>query len=306
MLDFLHHLLLPRQSNNHRPKVLHHDSMLLLIAALFFCSSLLSAVHKTYPSVLGIATNISIQDLLSLTNQERQSHGLPPLTLNADLAHAASAKAQNMFAENYWAHIAPDGTTPWYFIKNSGYEYLYAGENLARGFNSAQDVVNAWMNSPSHRENLLSPNYNDIGFAVESGTLTGSDTVLVVQEFGSKYISENASPSPATPTPTTGIVTALVSPIPPTSAPVSLTVSHSPKAIAQVAALHNNPLIDSNSLMKQFSLYLLLFFIGILILDAIIIERKKIARVVSHNLDHIIFLIILLIAAIIIGKGLIL
>src|SRR5437868_1280970 len=98
MFDFLHHLLLPRESNNHRPKILHHDSMLLLIAFLFFCSSLLSTVHRAYPSVLGISTTIAIQDLLNDTNQERQAHGLAPLKLNAALSQAAAAKAQNMFA----------------------------------------------------------------------------------------------------------------------------------------------------------------------------------------------------------------
>ena len=86
-----------------------------------------------------------------------------------------------MFSKDYWAHNAPDGTTPWVFIKNTGYNYIYAGENLARGFNSASDVINAWMNSPEHRQNVLSPNYQNVGFAVATGTLSGEDTVLVVE-----------------------------------------------------------------------------------------------------------------------------
>lgn len=317
MFDFLHHLLFPRESNNHRAKILHHDSLLVLIAFLFFCSSLLSIGNKTFPSVLGITSNISIQDLLNDTNAQRKANGLAPLSLNSDLDQAAMSKAQNMFAENYWAHIAPDGTTPWYFIKNSGYDYLYAGENLARGFNSASDVVDAWMHSPSHRENLLSPNYTDIGFAVQTGTLTGSDTVLVVQMFGSKYIADNTNQQPAQqiaavfPTPSvviSGTILPSNQPSPAHTFPnsiISPVVSPTQKTTA-VAAIQSQPLIDSKSVMKQLSLALLFFFIAIFIADAIIIERKKIARVVAHNLDHIIFLVILVIAAIIIGRGLIL
>ena len=64
-----------------------------------------------------------------------------------------------MIAKNYWAHNAPDGASPWSFFKNVGYRYLYAGENLARDFGDSASVVNAWMNSPTHRDNLLSGRY---------------------------------------------------------------------------------------------------------------------------------------------------
>jgi|SRR5579885_1793352 len=302
MLEFLHHLFLPHHTNNHRPKLLHHDSLLLVIAFLFFIYSLLLVGQKIAPGVLGISADISIQDLLNDTNNQRLAHGLAPLHLDAELDTAAAAKARNMFAQNYWAHIAPDGTTPWYFIKNAGYDYLYAGENLARGFTTAQDVVNAWMNSPSHRENLLSPHYTDVGFAVASGTLTGSDTILVVQEFGSRYVANQQSVPQAA-----AIV--LPSPTATTGAPLTQTPQLSPQPAAvspAVAAIQNTPLIDSRSVGRDLGIFLLVLFIIVFAVDAIIIERKKIARVVSHNLDHIIFFAILLLAAILIGSGFIL
>jgi len=248
-----------------------------------------------------------------LTNQKRQENGLPPLQLNGMLAQAAEGKAQDMFAKNYWAHIAPDGTTPWYFIKSAGYEYLYAGENLARGFTTASDTVSAWMASPSHRENMLSKNYNEVGFAVESGTLTGSETILVVEMFGSRYINTQPQKQEvAVALPVATIAPAAASPTPSPSLPTP-TIVASPtasvliqKTTTSVAAVENKPLVDSRSTTKQFSLLILFLFITVFVIDAIIIERKKIARVVSHNLDHILFLGILLLAAIIIGKGLIL
>src|SRR5664279_3337123 len=196
MKDFLHHFFLPRESNNHRPKLLHHQSLIILIISLFLIALLLPSLQRDFPSVLGISNNISIQDLLLQTNKQRQAHGLTLLKLNDNLTKAAQLKGQNMFAKNYWAHISPDGDTPWQFIKTSVYDYLYAGENLARGFSTSPEVVDAWMASPSHRENMLSPNYNDVGFAVLPGQLTGSDTLLVVEMFGSKYISNSPDASP--------------------------------------------------------------------------------------------------------------
>lgn len=271
--------------------------------------------QRNHPSVLGITANISVQDLLDQTNKKRQENGVGPLTMDSQLVHAAQMKAEHMFAHNYWAHVAPDGTTPWVFIKNAGYEYLYAGENLARGFTTAPDTVNAWMASPSHRENLLSPNLKEIGFAVKSGTLTGTDTILVVQTFGSKYIGQGeVATAEIAPVIVTPIISLSPTPAPkvksqaevlPTSTP-AFEPTAEPTPVTIVAAIQNNPLIDSKSAQRNIGMFVLIFFIVIFALDAIIIERKKIARLVSHNADHMIFLSIILIAAIIIGKGLIL
>ena len=89
-----------------------------------------------------------------------------------------------MIQNNYWSHTAPDGTTPWYWIINSGYDYLYAGENLAKDFIDAHSVLAAWLASPAHRNNILSKNFQDIGVAVIEGNLGGHPTILVVQMFG--------------------------------------------------------------------------------------------------------------------------
>jgi hypothetical protein len=276
-------------------------------------------VHDSYPAVLGTSSNIAPVDLLNITNQVRQEHGLSPLQLDSELSQAASGKASDMFANNYWAHISPSGTTPWVFFKNSGYEYLYAGENLARGFSSASEVVNAWMASPSHRDNMLSANYNDVGFAIATGSLTGSDTVLVVEMFGSRYgtkpIVKTAginNITPIIPQPTSAlafVITTTPPSITPTTGPINAaqnTVNQNTQKVVQVAALEQQPLIDKNNFTRNLVIVVLALFIIVLVIDAIVIEKKKIIRVVSHNLDHIIYLIIILLTIIIIGRGLVL
>ncbi len=119
MKEFLHHLVVPRESNNHRSRLLHYEIMFLVISVLVSGLITMVGIHREYPAVLGISTNISVKDLLQDTNKKRQENGLAPLALNEKLNDAAAHKAKNMFAQNYWAHVAPDGTTPWVFIKDS-------------------------------------------------------------------------------------------------------------------------------------------------------------------------------------------
>ena len=126
-------------------------------------------------TVLGISTDVSPSQIISLTNLKREEAGLMPLQPDPALTAAAQDKLDDMAARAYFAHLDPDGIGSWQFIDNHGYRYYYAGENLAKNFNSSIDVVNAWMSSPDHRNNLLSPNYTNIG-------------VAVVQSGNSRYI----------------------------------------------------------------------------------------------------------------------
>ena len=153
------HFFIPHQKNNHRAKLLHNISLFVLIVAVGLTSTLAVVIHKTHPEVLGINYQVSDVELLNLTNYERAQVGQPPLTLNTQLTEAAKKKSAHMFANNYWAHFAPDGTSPWDFIRGEGYNYTYAGENLAKGFTTSYDAVKAWMKSPTHKANILSPNY---------------------------------------------------------------------------------------------------------------------------------------------------
>ena len=121
--------------------------------------------------------------LVTTTNEQRMTAGLAPLQWNAGLYAAATAKAADMLHNQYFDHIAPDGTTPWMFITKH-YSYESAGENLAVDFRNPLDAVPAWMQSPSHRANILDTKFRDVGIVVTQGTLNGRQTTLIVQMFG--------------------------------------------------------------------------------------------------------------------------
>ena len=134
--------------------------------------------------VLGARTDLTPVELLKDTNLKRQEHSLPPLQIDEKLSLAASEKAEDMLANQYWAHTSPDGTTPWNWIKGAGYNYSHAGENLARNYYTADSATEAWMKSPGHRANILDENYTEAGFATAEGQLEGKPTTLVVAVYG--------------------------------------------------------------------------------------------------------------------------
>ncbi|NMC35699.1 hypothetical protein GYA49_01500 [Candidatus Beckwithbacteria bacterium] len=137
--------------------------------------------------VLGISLDLNESKIISLVNLQRQKEGLTPLKPNDKLAAAAKAKANDMFEFGYWDHYSPTKRPPWTFILNAGYDYHYAGENLAKDYYDDQSLVQAWMDSEPHKANILNKNYEDIGIAIMQGELNGKDTVLVVQMFGALF-----------------------------------------------------------------------------------------------------------------------
>jgi uncharacterized protein YkwD len=159
-----------------------------------------------------MATNLTFeQQVLKLTNEVRAKNGLKPLQANAELNYAADKYAELMAQRNYFSHTGPDGSRPRDRAKAVGFEAQIIGENLGRGQKTAQEVVQAWMNSPGHRANILNPNYTQIG--------TGFEKNFWVQKFGTEdtnpatKIPTSGSqpaptptapkPTPTTPTPTT-------------------------------------------------------------------------------------------------------
>lgn len=294
-VSFLAHLLTPRGSNNHKPKLLHNSSIFFLAFAFIGLQALIQVSAPITGNVLGYATNISPDEIIRLTNVKRAENGLSPLTYNATLSQAALAKGNDMINKNYWAHVAPDGTQPWAFFLNAGYKYKYAGENLARDFNDSASTVDAWMASPSHRENMLSPNYKEIGVAVVNGSLTGSETTLVVQFFGTG-VSETIPVQQAS-------AAELKSPVP---SPIALGVANSspsPKPVADavpssapigqtiVSESSTQPLFVSPfDLTRSISLVVVILLIAVMVVDYVIISRKNIRRVGGRPFAHIAFL----------------
>ncbi|MCK4525186.1 MAG: hypothetical protein KAU07_02005, partial [Candidatus Andersenbacteria bacterium] len=109
------------------------------------------------------------------------------------LTEAAMEKADDMFEFQYFDHNSPSGSTPWTFIRSAGYDYIYAGENLAIDFVTANGAHKALMESASHRENILNSNYTEIGIAVMEGIFDGNKSIIIVEEFGTPLKKEAAA-----------------------------------------------------------------------------------------------------------------
>lgn len=193
---------IPTKTNSYKPYVLGHKALSTYSAILIFIKVAVSILFVFYPN-LAYLSDVTPDKLISLTNQSRIALGLNPLTVNSKLTTAAQNKAQDMLENDYFNHTSPDGTTPWKWIKESGYSYIYAGENLAMDFISAEATHNAWMASDTHQANILNPNYKEIGMAALCGEFQEKSTCIVVQMFGATS-SQVATPKPtlATPPPT--------------------------------------------------------------------------------------------------------
>lgn len=259
--------------------------------------------------VLGYASNITAAEVVEQTNQQRAKQNLPPLTVNDQLNQAALSKGQDMLQQQYWSHFAPDGKQPWDFIKSSGYVYLTAGENLARDFSNTPDMVAAWMNSQTHRENILSPKFQEIGVAVIDGSLQGEETTLVVQMFGTQQvalpaISEEGSELAEARAAIEGLLrqqaaanfAELSSVEAPTSEFAPLTTDQGlpvTEVTLRVPDLSKAPIISPLQLTKALFLAMVIIILVTLLYDTVVVTHRSTMRFVGKNAAHIMFLLVI-------------
>ena len=121
------------------------------------------------------------KEIINQLNQERAENNLKSLKFSPELRTAAGIKLKDLIENEYFSHTSPEGVKAWDILADVGYEYKYAGENLAMKFNNAVDVHNAWMKSRTHRENILFENYTEVAVAIgerERGSL------VAVEFFG--------------------------------------------------------------------------------------------------------------------------
>jgi hypothetical protein len=259
------------------------------LVALIFIKAVFSYSGLQFASITGGTPIFAKEEIVSQTNAFREFLGLGDLKENPVLDQAASQKLQNMITNQYFAHTSPTGISPWHWIEVNNYDYTYAGENLAIGFLTAKDTVDAWENSPSHRANLANPNFKEIGTAVAPATIQGNEGFLVVQLFGTPKPTKPAvavikpSPSPAPPkaTPVKSPLASLKttptssplarSPVPSasvlqpavknavTETPVSVTVAALTPKLAKVSKTLNTTLVVYSLLAFLASLVFLVF-----------------------------------------------
>lgn len=265
------HLFSPHPANNHRPGLLEPSLLSVLAIVILLTNSGVRIFAQVRGGVLGYASDITVNEVLAQTNQRRLDAGLPALKPDDQLADAARRKAADMFTFNYWAHVNPQNNRqPWYFFDAVGYQYRYAGENLGRDFSTTAPLVQAWIDSPTHRDNLLSSRYLDTGIAVVNGNLQGIDTTLAVQLFGSR---QNPSVVPQ----------------------VSAASSDNQTPEAQTIKQSEISPLD---ISKSIALSTLILIAIVILLDSFLVWRRRTHRLAGRNWAHLLFVtgLIILIA----------
>lgn len=159
--------------------------------AFVFLMIALSSLNIFAP-ILGlnhVSAQVDIKSLLDLHNAERLQAGLNPLKISSELTASANQKASAMLAADCWSHYCPEGKSPWEFFAAAGYDYLYAGENLAEGFYNNSEVMKAWINSPTHKANILGDKFDEVGFGFARGAFQNNpDNIVIVVHFGSRSL----------------------------------------------------------------------------------------------------------------------
>lgn len=171
----------------------------LNIALLIVAKAALPLAGPQLATLWEQITPFDSREIIVETNKVRAANNLIPLKANSKLDVAALEKLNDMIAKDYFAHNNPEGLAPWFWIEKNDYEYTHAGENLALGFLRADETVTAWMNSPSHRANIMNTNYSEIGVAANKASINGVTGILVVQMFGKPNIQQAAT-QPSLPT----------------------------------------------------------------------------------------------------------
>jgi len=203
MAKWIKNLFIPHEGNEHQPHFLRSKTIPYIATSIIFFEIIFLAQIYIFPNtnLLGLIVSDTI---VNETNVNRAKESLSSLKVNPILNEAAQLKANDMANKGYFAHTSPEGITPWYWFNKTGYSFFYAGENLAVNFVDSKDIVNAWMNSPSHRANMINYNFTEIGIGIAKGQYKGSEAVFVVQMFGrprSEAVVTTKPISKPTPTP---------------------------------------------------------------------------------------------------------
>lgn len=225
----LKNLLVAHEGNGYHPHLFRRTAVASLVLAVVVLEGAYLFDTQVAQNRQGFLASVLPAALLDLTNADRTANGVAPLKEDPSLDRAAQLKANDMAAKGYFAHVSPDGKTPWYWLDQVGYQYTYAGENLAINFNDSSAVETAWMNSPTHRANIVKPQYTRVGYAVAEGMYQGKETTFVVQEFATQPSDETVTSEPKQQNPLAKAITKAVAVVTPAKA-------EQPEKVAPTAA----------------------------------------------------------------------
>lgn len=183
VLEKITHTIIPHEKNNNIPHILRAEAVFVLVV---FSGILFYFNQNNFKIIenLNLTATVYPAVLADLANKDRSESGISGLAWNETLEKAAKLKALDMSKNGYFAHTSPTGVAPWHWFSEAGYNFFYAGENLAIDFTESENVENAWLNSPKHRENIMNQNFTEIGIATAEGIYNGKNTTFVVEFFG--------------------------------------------------------------------------------------------------------------------------
>ncbi|MDO8523840.1 MAG: CAP domain-containing protein [bacterium] len=214
-MDFLKDFVqsfIPRAENDYKPYFFRARAVLILVALILALGAVAFTLQNLIIKNNSYLAAVIASVLVDFANNDRTQNGLQDLAVNPTLEVAAQLKADDMARKGYFAHTSPEGVTPWFWFQEAGYQFAYAGENLAVRFSDSADVNQAWMNSPTHRANILGQQFTEIGIATAQGTYQGQNVIFVVQEFGRPAAAIQPPVVISTTTPAMATTTPVVSP----------------------------------------------------------------------------------------------
>lgn len=196
MKKFIKKYFIPHPENDYKPHFFRSGTTIIILSGVL----LLEIVFLVHAFLVLPRTNqyaaVLPSIIFDLTNKNRSAIGESYLTENPILTKAAQMKAEDMARRGYFSHDDPNGEAPWTWFSRVGYDFLYAGENLAVNFVDSEDVVSAWMNSSTHKKNILNAKFSQIGVGVARGKYQGKDALFVVQFFGAPAVAAEKAPQP--------------------------------------------------------------------------------------------------------------
>jgi uncharacterized protein YkwD len=219
---------IPTSRNNFKAILLRTESIAVLTVLMFAFDAILGILPTTITNA-----ELDMNSVAYLHNKERTQAGLNTLDLNSLLISSATNKADAMLESDCWDHYCPPGVSPWSFFNTVGYQYMHAGENLAEGFSDNTTLMRAWMNSPTHKANVLKTEYKEFGIGFATGTFQSQDNnTIAVVHFGTRMETPTpvptqiitATPIPATPIPTK-VATPVITVVPATPIPTPVITS---------------------------------------------------------------------------------
>ncbi len=188
MKKVLKKYFIPHSENNFHPHILHTKRAVLYSIVFLFMKVILVAFVLLLPAGVFVLPDVLAEEqrqIVALTNIVRREKNLPVLAVSAKLDLSSQNKAEDMAEKEYFAHAREEKSlSSW--LKGVNYKYSVAGENLAVGFSSAEEIVKAWKNSPTHYANLIDPEFKDLGVGLSGGIYNGRATIFVAQHLGAQ------------------------------------------------------------------------------------------------------------------------